>query len=38
MLSRLMRRPPLKPKVFYASFRYRAQSWTKPRRIIAKVG
>ena len=31
-----MGRPPLKPQVFHASFRYRAKSWTKPRRVVAK--
>src|SRR3954465_8908300 len=29
--------PPTKPQVFFASFTYRAQSWTKPRRVVAKV-
>lgn len=28
---------PLKPQVFYSSFCYRAQSWKKPRRVVAKV-
>jgi hypothetical protein len=28
---------PLKPQVFDASFRYRAKSWTKSRRVVAKV-
>jgi hypothetical protein len=37
MLTRPMGRPPLKPQVFYASFRYRAKNWTKPRRVVAKV-
>lgn len=37
MLTRPAGRPPLKPQVFYTSFRYRAKSWTKPRRIVAKV-
>ena len=30
-------RPGLKPLVRYKSFRYQAQSWSKPRRIVAKV-
>ncbi len=37
MLTRPVGRPPLKPQVFHASFRYRAKSWTKPRRVVAKV-
>ena len=37
MLTRPVGRPPLKPQLFYTSFRYRAQSWTKPRRVVAKV-
>jgi hypothetical protein len=37
MLTRPVGRPPLKPQVFYTSFRYRAKSWTKPRRVVAKV-
>lgn len=30
-------RPSRKPLVRYKSFRYQAQSWSKPRRIVAKV-
>ena len=30
-------RPSLKPLVRYKSFRYQAESWSKPRRIVAKV-
>jgi len=30
-------RPSAKPLVRYKSFRYRAESWSKPRRIVAKV-
>jgi hypothetical protein len=30
-------RPPAKPQVFFASFSYQAQSWAKPRRVVAKV-
>ena len=35
--TRPVGRPPRKPQVFFASFSYRAQSWTKPRRVVAKV-
>jgi hypothetical protein len=37
LLTRPVGRPPLKPQVFDASFRYRAKSWTKSRRVVAKV-
>src|SRR5215218_5828749 len=37
LLTRAIRRPPKKPQVFFASFSYQAQSWTKPRRVVAKV-
>jgi hypothetical protein len=37
LLTRPVGRSPLKPQVFHASFRYRAQSWTRPRRVVAKV-
>src|SRR5512139_1262844 len=30
-------RPPLTVRRFYASFSYRAVSWTMPRRVVAKV-
>jgi len=30
-------RPSRKPKVFYHSFRYRAKSWDRARRVVAKV-
>ena len=30
-------RPSLKPLVRYRSFRYQAASWSKPRRVVAKV-
>jgi hypothetical protein len=30
-------RPSLKPLVRYKSFRYQAESWSKPRRVVAKV-
>jgi hypothetical protein len=29
--------PPRKPQIFHASFSYQARSWTKPRRVVAKV-
>jgi hypothetical protein len=37
LLTRPVGRPPNKPQVFYASFSYQAQSWSKPRRVVAKV-
>jgi hypothetical protein len=37
LLTRPVGRPPKKPQVFFASFGYQAQSWTKPRRVVAKV-
>ena len=37
LLTRPVGRPPKKPQVFFASFTYQAQSWTKPRRVVAKV-
>jgi Transposase DDE domain group 1 len=37
LLSRPVGRPPKKPQVFFASFTYQAQSWSKPRRVVAKV-
>src|ERR671933_1020125 len=37
LLTRPAGRPPMKPRVFHASFSYRAESWTKPRRVVAKV-
>jgi DDE family transposase len=37
LLTRPVGRPPKKPQVFHASFAYQAQSWTKPRRVVAKV-
>ena len=38
LLTRPVGRPPKQPQVFFASFSYQAQSWTKPRRVVAKVG
>ncbi len=37
LLTRPVGRPPKKPQVFFASFTYQAQSWAKPRRVVAKV-
>src|SRR3982750_2096862 len=37
LLTRPVGRPPKKPQMFFASFPYQAQSWTKPRRVVAKV-
>jgi Transposase DDE domain group 1 len=37
LLSRPVGRPPNKPQVFFATFGYQAQSWSKPRRVVAKV-
>ena len=37
LLTRPVGRPPNKPQVFFASFTYQAQSWSKPHRVMAKV-
>ena len=37
LLARPVGRPPNKPQVFFASFSYQAQSWARPRRVVAKV-
>jgi hypothetical protein len=37
LLTRPVGRPSYEPKVFYESFSYQAQSWRRPRRVIAKV-
>src|ERR671913_399807 len=37
LLTRPVGRPPRKPQVFHASFSCQAQSWTKPRRVVAKA-
>jgi hypothetical protein len=37
LLSRSVGRPPQEVRRYYASFSYRAQSWKKPRRVVAKV-
>jgi hypothetical protein len=37
LLTRPVGRPSFKPKVFYESFSYQAQSWDHPRRVVAKV-
>jgi hypothetical protein len=37
LLSSPLGRPPLEVRRYYASFAYQAGSWTKPRRVVAKV-
>jgi hypothetical protein len=37
LLTRPVGRRPKKPQAFFASFAYQAQSWTRPRRVVAKV-
>ena len=37
LLKRPVGRPPHEVRRYYASFTYQAQSWSKPRRIVAKV-
>ncbi len=37
LLTRPVGRPSYKPKVFYESFSYRAESWDHPRCVVAKV-
>jgi hypothetical protein len=37
LLTRPVGRPPKRPRVFHAGFTYQAQSWSKPRRVVAKV-
>jgi Transposase DDE domain group 1 len=37
LLTRPVGRPPKKPIVTYASFRYEAKGWTRARRVVAKV-
>jgi hypothetical protein len=37
LLTRPVGRPPHEVRRFYASFRYRAQSWSYSRRVVAKV-
>jgi hypothetical protein len=37
LLTRPVGRPSHTPKVFYESFSYQAQSWDRPRRVVAKV-
>ena len=37
LLKRPVGRPPQQVRRFFASFRYRAQSWNKPRHVVAKV-
>jgi hypothetical protein len=37
LLKRPVGRPPHEVRRYYASFRYQAQSWTKPRHVVAKI-
>jgi len=37
LMTRPVGRPPKRPRVYYHDFSYRAASWDKPRRVIAKV-
>src|SRR6185295_9668054 len=37
LLKRPVGRPPYEVRRYYASFRYQAQSWNKPRHVVAKV-
>jgi hypothetical protein len=37
LLTRPVGRPPKKPRIFYHSFSYRAASWDRSRRVVAKV-
>ena len=37
LLTRPVGRPPKRPQVSFASLTYQAQSWAKPRRVVAKV-
>ena len=37
LMTRPVGRPSRKPKEFHHSFRYQAQSWSRPRRVVAKI-
>jgi hypothetical protein len=37
LLTRPVGRPPKKPVIWFASFRYQAKGWTRPRRVVAKI-
>jgi hypothetical protein len=37
LLKRPVGRPPFEVRRYYAGFRYQAQSWSKPRHVVAKV-
>ena len=37
LLKRPVGRPPHEVRRYYASFRYQAQSWNKPRHVVAKI-
>jgi len=37
LMTRPVGRPPNKPQRFYHSFAYQAESWDRPRRVVAKI-
>jgi hypothetical protein len=37
LMTRPVGRPSHRPKVFHHTFRYQAQSWQRPRRVVAKI-
>jgi Transposase DDE domain group 1 len=37
LLTRPVGRPPKKPIISCASFRYQVKGWTRPRRVVARV-
>ena len=37
LMTRPVGRPSHKPKVFHHAFKYKAQSWKRPRRVVAKI-
>jgi len=37
LMTRPVGRPSFKPKVFHHTFKYQAQSWQRPRRVVAKI-
>jgi hypothetical protein len=37
LMTRPVGRPPKKPRIFYHEFHYRASSWDRSRRVVAKV-
>src|SRR5262245_47674230 len=38
LLKRPVGRPSKRPKIYYQAFRYRAKSWDRAWRVVAKVG